>query len=411
MKKFLLSVAFCALVFSSFAQNEGRGRKGNYLPKISPAEAGLDPGRLTRADEVINEAIADKTIPGAVLAVVRDGRIAYLKAYGYKSVYPEKEKMTVNTVFDLASCSKVVGTTMSFMKLVEGGYVRLNDKVNRYLPDFQPYVDPDTGEKTDPKIIDLLTHTSGLPPYVNPGYLKKEYGAANPQTLLKYISTCKRVYKPRSKFVYSCLNFISLGYILEKVTGEKLCDYAQMNVFDYLGMKYTTYSPMAQHKTAIMKLVAPTEKQPDGSVLRGVVHDPLARIANNGDSGNAGVFSNAEDLSILAAALMNGGEINGRHVLGEMTVKAMFTVPEETSGLGRALGWDCNSDYSSNKGDLFSPGSTFCHTGYTGTSIVIDVKSKTAVILLAHRVHPVDKGSVVRLRALVANIVAGSIIR
>jgi Beta-lactamase class C and other penicillin binding proteins len=158
-----------------------------------------------------------------------------------------------------------------------------------------------------------------------------------------------------------------------------------------------------------MKLVAPTEKQKDGSVLLGEVHDPLARVINKGNSGNAGVFSCAEDIAILSAALMNGGEINGKRVLGTQTVKTMIRVPKETKELGRSLGWDNYSPYASNNGNLFDPECTFGHTGYTGTSIVIDPISKTAVILLTNRVHPEDKGGVVRLRALVSNIVAGAI--
>lgn len=159
-----------------------------------------------------------------------------------------------------------------------------------------------------------------------------------------------------------------------------------------------------------MKLVAPTEKQPDGKYLLGEVHDPLARVMNHGNSGNAGVFSNAEDLAILAAALMNGGEVDGKRILGKLTVETMIRVPEEVKQLGRSLGWDNYSPYASNNGNLFHPTMTFGHTGYTGTSIIIDPVSKTSVILLAHRVHPADKGSVVRLRALVANVVAGSIV-
>ena len=159
-----------------------------------------------------------------------------------------------------------------------------------------------------------------------------------------------------------------------------------------------------------MELVAPTEKQPDGSVLLGEVHDPLARVMNHGNSGNAGVFSNAEDLAILAAALMNGGEIDGKRVLGKLTVETMTRVPDEVKQLGRSLGWDNYSPYASNNGNIFHPTKTYGHTGYTGTSIIIDPVSKTAVILLAHRVHPADKGSVVRLRALVANVVAGAVV-
>lgn len=407
----LLSSALC--IFSCAqggADANVMAQPSRSLERVTPAQAGLDPVRLSRADEAINASIEKKEIPGAVLAVVKDGKLAYLKAYGNKSVYPETEPMTENTVFDLASCSKSVGTAVSMMQLLEQGKYRLTDKVSMYIPGFEPYVDPKTGEKTDIRIVDLLTHTSGLPAYVAPEVIEKKYGNTDPASLIDYIAHCRRDFKPTTGFQYSCLNFISLQHVLQNITGEKLCDYAQKNVFDVLGMTHTTYSPKAQGKEEIMKLVAPTEKQPDGSVLLGEVHDPLARVINKGNSGNAGVFSNAEDLAILAAALMNGGQINGKRVLGKLTVETMMRVPDEVKTLGRSLGWDNYSPYASNNGNLFDPVCTFGHTGYTGTSIVIDPVAKTAVILLAHRVHPADVGSVVRLRALVANAVAGSVV-
>lgn len=155
-------------------------------------------------------------------------------------------------------------------------------------------------------------------------------------------------------------------------------------------------------------LIAPTEKQPDGQVLCGQVHDPLARIMNGGISGNAGVFSCAEDIALLCAALQNEGEWNGHRILSPLGVKAMRTVPRATATLGRTLGWDNFTAYASNNGDLFSP-NTYSHTGYTGTSIVIDPDNDTSVIFLINAVHPEDGHSTVRLRSLVANAVAASI--
>lgn len=405
MKKIITLFAAVAVCFSAYAQQPQR------LDNALPAQMGMDPVRLARVDQPINQAITDSIIPGAVIAVVRKNKIVYLKAYGNKSVYPKTEKMTTNTVFDLASCSKSVGTAISIMQLVEAGQLRLTDRVDMYVPGFKPYIDSTTGKKTDIRIVDLMTHTSGLPPYVNPSVIYAKYGNYEPASLIDWIANCKRDFKPCTDFQYSCLNYITLQNVLQNITKQKLCDYAQRNVFDKLGMEHTTYSPAAQKKEQIMKLVAPTEKQPDGSVLKGVVHDPLARVIGKGNSGNAGVFSSAEDLALLAAALMNGGEFGEQRILGEMTVDAMIRVPDEVKQFGRSLGWDNGSVYGSNLGNLFTPGVTYGHTGYTGTSIVIDPVSKTAVILLAHRVHPADKGSVVRLRALVANIVAGSIVK
>ena len=390
----------------SVTKNEGGASK---LERVKPSEVGMDETRLAKVDDIINASIEKKEIPGAVLAVVRDGKMAYIKAYGNKSVYPEVVPMTEDVVFDLASCSKVVGTAMSMAHLLENGGYRLTDRVDMYIPGFQPYEDAKTGEKVNIRMIDVLTHSSGLPSYVSPEVVIKAKGKDDPDSLMSYISTMKRIYKPTTQFEYSCLNFITLQNVLQNITGMTLAEYAQKNIFDVLGMSSTTY--MASKKADLIGRVAPTEKQPNGECFLGEVHDPLARVMNHGNSGNAGVFSNAEDLAILAAALMNDGNFNGKQVLGKLTVETMTTVPEGFEHLGRSLGWDNYSPYASNNGNLFHPKKTFGHTGYTGTSFIVDPVSKTAVILLAHRVHPADKGSVVRLRALVANTVAGAVVK
>ncbi|MFA6335185.1 MAG: serine hydrolase [Bacteroidales bacterium] len=396
MKKLSIFLLTCILSVATIAQP---------LARVTPEQAGMDSKRLSNVDRIIGESINQGEIPGAVLAVVKDGKMVYIKAYGNKSVYPVQQKMEINTVFDLASVSKSLGTTLSFMQLVEQGRVRLTDNVAMYIEGFKGYVDSITGETVNIRVIDLLTHSSGLPPYAPTEKLIEKYGSPNPSGLMEYIATCKRDFKPTTKFQYSCLNFITLQNILQKITGEKLCDYAKKNVFDVLGLKNTTYNPSG----AILALVAPTEKQKDGSVLIGKVHDPLARLLNDGNSGNAGLFSNADDMAVIATALMNGGVYNGKRILGRLTVETMTTVPVGFESLGRSLGWDNYSPYASNNGNLFHPGKTYGHTGYTGTSIVIDPISKVAVILLTNRVHPEDKGSVVRLRALVANAVAGAV--
>ena len=398
MKKVVISFVMIILCISVFAQP---------LQRVSPEEVGLDSKRLSNVDRIINSSIESKEIPGAVLAVVKDGKMAYIKAYGNKSVYPEVTKMEINTVFDLASVSKCLGTTLSFMQLVEQGKVRLYDNVSLYIPGFMGYKDTVTGKTIDIRIIDLLTHSSGLPPYAPAAELVKKYGSPNPTGLLEYIKTVKRDFRPTTKFQYSCLNFITLQNVLQNITGELLCDYAKKHVYDVLGLKNTMYNPSG----AILSIIAPTEKQADGTVLLGKVHDPLARLLNGGNSGNAGLFSNADDMAVIAVALINGGSYNGKRILGKLTVETMTRVPAGFEPLGRALGWDVSSSYASNLGNLFHPDKTYGHTGYTGTSIVIDPVSKVAVILLTNRVHPEDKGSVTRLRGLISNVVAGSITR
>jgi CubicO group peptidase (beta-lactamase class C family) len=374
------------------------------LERVIPELVGMDSRRLHYADEAILRAIENKEIPGAVLAVVHKDKMAYLKAYGNKENYPKTVPMDVNTVFDMASVSKSMSTAISVMILVERGQLRLIDNVQRYIPGFQPWTDTISGSKRNIRIVDLMTHTSGLPPYAPVDSLQKKYGAPNPDGLIEYIATCKRDFKPTTDFQYSCLNFITLQRIVETVSGQSLRDFAKENIFDVLGMTHTDYQPVGE----TLERVAPTEKQKDDSVLRGLVHDPLARIMNGGISGNAGVFSDANDLAILATALLNNGEYNGKRILSPLGVQAMRTVPKEVEEFGRALGWDVYSDYASNNGDLLGK-NTFGHTGYTGTSIVIDPDHETVVILLAHRVHPADGGEIVRLRSLVANAVAASI--
>lgn len=379
------------------------------IERKSPQEEGMDPVRLARVDDLILSAIARQEIPGAVLAVVRNSSLVYLKAYGSKQVYPTVEPMTDNTIFDLASCSKAVGTTLALMHLLEQGGYSLTDRVDKYLPHFRPYTDPHSGEETPIRITDLLTHTSGLPPYASPAAVIQTCGKADPDSLMSYICRAPRAFRPGTDFLYSCLNFITLQHILQRITGERLCDYAQKHVFDALGLTHTTYRPLHSGRPDLLALIAPTERMPDGTMLRGEVHDPLARLLNDGNSGNAGVFSNAEDLATLAAALLNGGQIDGRRLLSPLTVAAMTRVPQAVKHSGRSLGWDNYSAYASGHGQLLHPTRTFGHTGYTGPSLVIDPESRVAIILLAHRVHPTDKGSLTTLRTLVANVVASAI--
>ena len=380
-----------------------------FFERATPESVGMSTEKLANADVVINEAIAEKTIPGAVLAVVKDSKLVYLKAYGNKSVYPDTVPMTENTVFDLASLTKVAATSMSMAHLLERGGFRLEDKVKKYIPEFQPWVDPQTGEKVDIRIVDLLTHSSGLPSYANTDELIERYGVAHPDTLMSYINTVPRLFKPTTKYEYSCLGFITLQNILERVTGKPLRDYAKENIFDVLGMKHTTYGPKTLNNKEVMALVAPTVKLPDGSVLLGEAQDPLGRVMNWENSGNSGLFSSAEDLALLAAALMNGGKINGVSVLGKLTVDAMTQVPAGFEHIGRSLGWE-NYAMPGKYGCMFHPTRTFAHTGHTGTAIMVDPVNKVGIVLLAHRVHPVDTGTVGKLRTLVCNAVGAAVI-
>ncbi len=373
--------------------------------------------RLALIDSVINDAIAQKLMPGAVVSVVRDDRVVFLEAYGNSQVVPDTVKMTKETMFDMASVSKCVGTTLSFMQLIEKGLVRLSDRVDRYIPGFKNWTDPETGEEDEITIQDLLTHSSGLIPYIGENEYRSRFQVNQPDSLMWYIATqVGRRFKPGTRQLYSCLNFITLQNILQKVTGERLCDYAQKNVFDVLGLKHTTYFPLFGEPQSnpnaeeLAKMCAATEVQADGKPLVAQVHDPIARLGNAGNSGNAGVFSNAMDLSVICAALMNGGSYRGQRVLGSETVRKMFEIPfDNDPAVARALGWDTYEMYPGTSGDILNRKFCVGHTGYTGTSIVIDMSTKTAIIILTNRVHPTDDGNLGRVRATIANIVASSI--
>lgn len=372
----------------------------------------MDGARLEQVDRIIEGAISDKTIPGAVVSVVRGDKIAYLKAYGNKSLVPEVETLTVETMFDLASVSKCVGTTLCVMQLIETGLIRLTDRVDMYIPGFKPWTDTETGETVDITVRDLMTHSSGLDAYPDVEAYVAEFGENTPEKFEAYAATSVgRNFRPGTRCLYSCINFVTLQRILERVTGERLCEYAQSHVFGPLGLKHTTYLPDNEQK----KLCAPTEVQADGKPFTGAVHDPLARRIMGGNSGNAGVFSNAGDLSVICSAIMNGGALPGAapqaRILGPLTVDLMCQAPVQNDpAVGRALGWDKDGWNPGTRGDIFDPETSIWHTGYTGPSIVIDMKTKTALIILTNRVHPEDKGSLARLRAQAANIVAGAIL-
>lgn len=373
------------------------------IPTVSPEAVGMNSKYLNRADSVLLKAVENKEIPGAVLGVVKNGKIIHLKAFGYKEIYPNQIEMDTNAIFDLASLTKPIVTATSTLILIEQGKLRLNDKVNFFLPNFEGFKNKE-GKTVDIKIVDLLTHTSGLPPYVSPATIKKQFGEQNPDVLINYISKCNRDFEPQTSMQYSCLNYIVLQRIIEKISNESLQNFAQKNIFSPLGMNNTDFNPS---KDKLEKIV-PTEKQKDGTVLRGVVHDPIARELNKGISGNAGLFSDVMDLAKFIEALLNGGEWNGKRILSPLGIQKMISIPQHVSQFGRTLGWDIFSPYASNNGDLLSS-STFGHTGYTGTSITIDPENKIGIILLTNRVHPEDKGSVNRLRGLIANCIAASV--
>lgn len=380
-----------------------------------------------KVDSLIKAAVDDSKIPGAVLCVVVDDKVQYLQAYGYRQVYPDTLPMTVDTQFDMASLSKCVGTGMSLMTLVDKGLVDINDPITKYLPEYKAYVDERGHEGREQKVVDFLTHTSGLPAYAQYSAVLKDEPNASPerrkQLLLQYMATCKRRAPAGTDFNYSCLNFITLQYLIEKVTGQTLDRYAEKNVFRPLGMKHTCYYPLGSHPKCGQK-VAPTEKIAEekddvavptiqrlnyvaqtwgraGKCYEAIVHDPLAREINAGVSGNAGVFSTALDMAKLTIWMLNPKK---KGPFSEQTLRLMMTVPEGYEEFGRVLAWDRSSDYAGCKGNETSE-LVACHTGYTGTSLVLDEEKRVAVIVLTNRAHPSDDGGVSAMRRAVADAV------
>lgn len=344
-------------------------------------------------DSVINQAIREDKIPGAVALVGHNGQVVYRKAYGNRALLPVKEPMTTDTIFDIASLTKIVATTSGMMKLFEQGRVRIDDPVTKYLPEFQGGMSPIT-------VRDLMTHFSGLRPDldIDPAWTGYDTG------IRKAVAE-KPAGPPETKFVYSDINFILAGEIVRRVSGLAENEYLKKILFDPLGMKDTAYLPSPSLKSRI----APTEMQKDGVILRGVVHDPTARYMG-GVAGHAGVFSTADDLGKFCQMILDGGRSLSGEALFSPTTIAKFTTPAAPPNqpILRGLGWDIQSPYSGVRGTLFPVGS-FGHTGFTGTSIWLDPSSRTYVVLLTNSVHPHQRKAITPLRGQVATIVAESV--
>ena len=343
-------------------------------------------------DEQINQAVQEGLIPGAVLLIGHDGQVVYRKAYGERSLIPTREPMTVDTIFDAASLTKVVATTSSVMKLFEQGKIRLDDPVTKYLPEFQEGHSSIT-------IRNLMTHFSGLRPDVD---LKPAWSGY--ETGIHRALIDKPAGPPGVRFVYSDINFILMGEIVRRLSGQMLSDFARANIFEPLGMKDSTFQPPA----SLRPRIAPTEIDPTtGRPLWGVVHDDTSRYMG-GVAGHAGLFTTADDLAKFAQMLLDRGQANGARLFSPLTVEK-FTTPESPADqpILRGLGWDIDSPYSSNRGDLFPIGS-FGHTGFTGTSMWMDPVSRSYVILLTNVVHPHRGKSLSSLRSRVATIAAAS---
>lgn len=343
---------------------------------------------MEKLRKVIQEYVG-KIFPGLVTLVTHKDDVVFFEASGHRSTFPEREDMTVDTIFDLASLTKVVATAPSILKLVEEGELTLEDNLSYFFPELK------NNWKGEIRILDLLTHSSGFPPYLQPTQETRE-------AYIDRLFKIEQAYGRGKQVVYSCINYIFLGFIVEKIAGEDLSEFTRRHIFEPLEMKDTLFLPPASVKNRI----APTEKIGD-KTLKGIVHDPAARKLG-GISGNAGLFSTAQDIHKFALMILNSGKSGDKPVFRPETVRMMTRRWIEDRGLGFAIKTETNKHFGS-----YFDESSLCHTGYTGTSLLIDLKNETIVILLANRVHPEDKNKeeFARFRRKVHNIVAMELFR
>lgn len=329
----------------------------------------MSAARLAKIDRVIARAIKAGGFPGGAVVIGRNGATVLRKGYGNLSWSGKSPVSADETIYDLASLTKVVATTTAIMILYDQGKIRLEDRASQYIPGFSG------GMKDDVTVQQLLEHRSGLPAGRDLWRIALTPGEAR-QAVIDTPLECA----PGSCYIYSDLGADLLGFIAESVSGERLDVFMQEHVFEPLGMTSTMFRP---HWT-LRERIAPTELTPPrGYPLRGEVHDENA-FALGGVAGHAGLFSTAADLALFAQMMLNGGELNGVRIVSDSTV-ALFTTRANPDGTTRALGWDtCGHDGSCGK---YLSRRAFGHTGFTGTSMWIDPDRNLFVILLTNRVH------------------------
>jgi uncharacterized protein YbbC (DUF1343 family) len=323
---------------------------------------------------IARQAVGSGELPGAVVLIGRGGEVRYLEAFGRRALAPEPAPMTTTTIFDVASLTKPLGTTLAVMSLVERGAISLDAPLKTYLPEFSA---PTFRGVT---IRRLLAHSAGFPAIVPEATLTGGFPRA-----AKAVAQVKLDSVPGAAFQYSDVGFILLGEVVRRASGEPLDAYVKTAFFGPMGLRDTAFRPPASARDRI----APTQRFNE-QMLQGAVHDPRARVLG-GVAGHAGLFSTAPDLARLCQMLVDGGLLDGRRYLRAETIRTMWTRSEEGNRT-RALGWDVMSGYAAGMGPFFPEGSVG-HTGFTGTSVWIDPKSGAYLIILTNRVHPVGGGA------------------
>ncbi len=362
---------------------------GSRLTAQFSGNPGFDPGKLKALNELLADAVARKEIPGAVVWLEQDGR-RWGNKYGFRSLEPEQRPMAVDTIFDAASLTKVMATAPAILLLVEDGKLELDAPASRWLPEF-------TGQgKETITLRQMLTHVSGLKAGLTTGDPWSGYEAGVALAMTQDVQTT-----PGKEFRYSDLNFILLGEIVRRVSGEGLDLFTKRRIFHPLAMGDTKFQPSPLLKDRI----APTTREGD-TVIQGVVHDPTCRRMG-GVAGHAGLFTNARDTSRFCRMLIEQGKTpDGRVIMKPETVRLLTTAQSGLpDGARRTLGFDAQTGFSNPRGAHFGPKS-YGHTGWTGTAFWIDPEARCFFILMTNRNHPNEGRSVNNLRWQTATVAA-----
>ena len=350
--------------------------------------------------KIINDAIDSKLFPGAQILVVKDSKILAEKSFGYQTFESNSRKIDVNTIYDIASLTKVVATTPVIMKLIKKKYLHLDHEIYQFYPEFK-------GKWKDKVTIKhLLTHSSGLKPYEE--YFKNKNIKNSDDIIKDIVSKQNLLFEPGSEFKYSDLGMILLMDIAEKITGRTFSELVQSWILNPLNMKNSYFNPPVN----ILDVIPPTEIDNlyRNKIVKGFVHDENAFLMG-GVSGHAGLFSNSYDIAKYAQTMINFGIYNGSRVFNSYSIKKTITKQNIPYGSDYALGWDTPSIRgNSSAGDFFSKGS-YGHLGFTGTSLWVDPNQKIIIILLTNRTYPTrDKLGMYKLRRDFHNEIMSTII-
>ena len=349
--------------------------------------------KLSAIDGAIVQSIASNRCPGGVFWLERNG-VVYSRAYGHRSVDPSLEPASLETIYDAASLTKVLATTPAVAWLIERGRIDPEKPLAHYLPAFAAH------GKEAITVRQVLTHASGLRPGLGGG------AWSGSDKALELACDEKPTHPPDTRFVYSDINFILLGKLVEKVSGQTLDAFCDAHVYRPLKMRDTAYRPLL-HGLDVDR-IAPTERRADGTCFRGEVHDPTARKMG-GVAGHAGLFTTAADVARFCRMMDAGGTLDGVRVFRPETVARMISVQTPPNLPKRGLGWDIDSPYAGPRGSLFPVGS-FGHSGWTGTSLWQDPGSHTWVIFLSNRNHPTEEGNILALRRQLGTLAAESLV-